>query len=202
MVDLGLPGAHLGLLGLGADAAGRIAVLAQRGPYAAPDTLLLRLPRDGTALTRGPRGTLLLAGNDGRRPRAPLPERPWVARITRAGRVTRTYLPPTSRKIEILAMARDRRGRIVLGGAERTLDDVAALLRLTPDGRPDRRFGRGGAVFMQLGARPRATLCCSEIRAVAIDARDRILAAGVSFDADASREDLARSWFAVARLKG
>ena len=272
VADLGLPDAHLSLAGLGVDGTGGIALLAQRGPYTAPDTVLARLRPDGTlgslvsvtrgvtpdallversgraliaghrqgghgrrarvlvhavdtrgrvtrvvgfamrstrpqvagvaALVRGPRGTLLLAGNDGRRARSIWPDRPWLARLGRGGHVTRTFPTFRGKQIEILAMARDHRGRVVLAGAERTIDAVGAVLRLTPDGRPDRRFGRGGLVLKQLGARPQAILCCSEARAVAIDERDRILVAGVSFDADADREDLARSWFAVARLKG
>jgi hypothetical protein len=271
-VELSLPDAHLGLVGLGVDAAGRIAVLAQRGPYTAPDTVLARLRPDGTleslvtvatgmvpdalllertgraliaghregdrgrktralvyaagtrgqvrriaslamrserrqvadvaGLIRGPRGTFLLAGSDGRKPRSAWSERPWFARLTRTGRVTRTSLPPTKKKIEILAMARDHRGRIVLAGDDYTVDGIAVVLRLTPYGRLDRRFGRGGLVRKQLGARPRTILCCSQARAVAIDARNRILVAGVTFDADAPREDLGRSYFAVARLKG
>jgi uncharacterized delta-60 repeat protein len=176
-------------------------------------SLALRSERGTVAnvvgLARGPRGTLLAAGNDGRTARAPLPERPWVARLRAGGGLDRSFgehglaFPaPRRAKIEVLALARDHHGRIVLAGAERSSDAVAAALRLTPSGRADRGFGRAGLVRKQLGARPGTTLCCSEARAVTADARDRIVLAGVAFDADPPREDLSRSWFAVARLKG
>lgn len=167
-------------------------------------TLVLRSARRAganvVALAPDRRGALLIAGNDGD---GALPDRPWVARLRRDGRLDfKTSPAPRRLNIEILAMARDHHGRIVLAGAERTLDDVGAVLRLTPSGRRDRRFGRAGVVLKQIGARPNKRVCCSEARAVAIDARDRIVVAGVVFDADASREDLSLSYFAVARLKG
>jgi hypothetical protein len=97
-------------------------------------------------------------------------------------------------------MARDHHGRIVLAGAESTSDDRAVVMRLRASGRRDPRFPL--VLLHALGARPGTELCCSQARAVAIDARNRILVAGVSFDAAPPREDLGRSYFAVARLKG
>jgi len=155
---------------------------------------------DVAAIARGPNGSLLLAGNDGRRRQAPLPDRPWVARLRRGGHVTRTFPAVGGRQIELMTMARDHHGRIVLAGAESTSDDRAVVMRLRASGRRDPRFPL--VLLHALGARPGTELCCSQARAVAIDARNRILVAGVSFDASPPREDLGRSYFAVARLKG
>ncbi len=81
------------------------------------------------------------------------------------------------------------RGSIELGSVSTT------VMRITRDGRPDPRLG---VRRLQLGKQGSVVF----IGSVAVDARDRILVAGVSFDADAPREDLGRSWFAVARPKG
>jgi hypothetical protein len=101
-------------------------------------------------------------------------------------------------------MARDHRGRIVLAGARSHYDvPVTLVARLTAGGRRDRHFGPDGTVLRQIGSRATARLVASTAYALAIDARDRIVVAGAAYDDDAmNREDLGRSYFAVARLKG
>jgi hypothetical protein len=156
-----------------------------------------------TALVAGPRGTLLVAGNDVRRH-----VYGWVTRLRAGGSVDRRFgrrtIVSMHRDVFFSDMARDRRGRIVVAGS-RSLYDVPQTLvaRLTPSGRRDRRFGPDGTVLLQIGSRPRTTLIASAANAVAIDGRDRIVLAGAAYDDDAGiREDLGRSYFAVARLKG
>jgi hypothetical protein len=100
-------------------------------------------------------------------------------------------------------MARDHHGRIVLAGSrrnERVIGLQAAALRLSPQGRLDRRFG---LVVKQLGRLRNRTLVASAAKAVAIDARDRVVIAGVAYDDGVEiREDVGLSYFAVARLRG
>jgi hypothetical protein len=160
-----------------------------------------------TALARGPHGTLLVAGNDtddgGR-------DWPWLTRLRPNGRIDRRFarrgrlLPVgTHRRAQVWAMVRDRRGRIVLAGERlRGLEffPQAAVMRVTPRGRLDRRFG---VVVRQLGRRPGTRLIASEAFALAIDSRGRILVAGQSYDDDvAIREDVGLSYFAASRLRG
>jgi uncharacterized delta-60 repeat protein len=174
--------------------------------------LLARLPlrdTDGvagvTALARGPRGTLLVAGNDSRPNKYMEPhERGWVARIRPDGRVERRTTIVRSSGLHIAAMVRDRRGRVVLAGASGDYElTQAAVARLTPSLRRDRSFGGDGFIRKQIGARAKTRLIASAANAVALDARGRILLAGVAYDDDvAIREDVGRGYAAVARLKG
>jgi uncharacterized delta-60 repeat protein len=160
---------------------------------------------DPVSLAAGPAHTILLAGNDRRGSRLS----GWVARLGAGGRVDRRFgshgrATPggTSSRLSFSAMARDRRGRIVLAGFHRNSDgdNQAAIVRLTPSGRLDRRFG---IVVKQIGVVRNASLVASEANGVAVDAHDRILVAGTAEDNGVVvREDLGHTYFAVARLKG
>jgi hypothetical protein len=103
----------------------------------------------------------------------------------------------------VRAAALDNRGRVVLAGARGEIDSGdprAMVMRIGPSGRLDRRLG---VRRIELGARKGVRFIGSEARAVAIDARGRIVLAGVAFDDNVEiREDLGRSYFAAARLKG
>ena len=78
-----------------------------------------------------------------------------------------------------------------------------AVARLTRRGRLDRSFGRRGVVVRQLGAARGVTLVASEVRHVAIDDRGRIVVAGEAYDDEYElRDDLGRSYPAIARLRG
>jgi hypothetical protein len=60
-----------------------------------------------------------------------------------------------------------------------------------------------GTVLLRIGSSAGTRLIASQARALAIDKRNRIVVAGAAYDDDAAiREDLGRSYFAVARLKG
>jgi hypothetical protein len=73
-------------------------------------------------------------------------------------------------------------------------------MRITRAGRRDPRLG---VRRFQLGAQKGVQIIGSEPRAVAIDARGRIVLAGGAYDDNVEiREDLGRSYFAAARLKG
>jgi Domain of unknown function (DUF5122) beta-propeller len=161
---------------------------------------------DPVLLAAGPGHTVLVAGND----RLSSRSWGWVARLRASGRLDRRFarrgrLIPggTSHRLHFNAMARDRRGRILLAGHQGTPGSgrqQAAVVRVTPSGRLDRRFG---IVVEQIGALPGVRLVASDVGAVAADAHNRILLAGTAYDdAIEIREDLGRSYFAVARLKG
>ena len=156
-----------------------------------------------TALVRGPRGSLLAAGYDARRH-----VYGWVTRLKADGTVDRSFgrrtIVSKTHDVFLYDMTRDRHGRIVLVGARSHYDVPRTLVaRLTSSGRRDRRFGPDGTVRHQIGRRARTRLVASAAYAVAIDARGRIVLAGVAYDDNAiNREDLGRSYFAVARLKG
>ena len=165
-----------------------------------------------SALARGPHGTLLVAGTDGRPAKYEEANTfSWVARLRASGALDRGFgtrghvtLAGGRDDVRIAGMARDRHGRIVLAGARGQYELTQALvMRLTPTGKRDRRFGTGGSVRKQLGSRARTTLIASAATALAIDARERILVAGVAYDDDIeNREDVGRGYFAVARLRG
>jgi hypothetical protein len=149
-------------------------------------------------IVAGPGGTLLVAGGG-------LGRSGWVARLRADGRADRRF---GDRGLAVIpdfnanAAARDSRGRIVLGGIGESRADPyqAAVTRLTPRGRPDRRFG---VVVRQLGAARGVRLVASEIRFVAIDDRDRIVVAGEAYDDEyILRDDTGRSLPAIARLHG
>jgi uncharacterized delta-60 repeat protein len=156
-----------------------------------------------SALAGGPRGSLLVAGYDARDH-----VYGWVTRLRSDGAVDRRFgrrtIVSKTHDVFIYDMARDRHGRIVLAGARSHYDIPRTLVaRLTSGGRRDRRFGPDGTVLRQIGARARTRLIASAAYAVAIDARGRIVLAGVAYDDNAmDREDLGRSYFAVARLQG
>ena len=153
------------------------------------------------AIVAAPGGGLLVAGGG-------LYHSGWVARLRPDGRADRrfgdrglTAIPDFNAN----AIARDRRGRIVLAGIADTNADPyqAAVARLTARGRADRSFGRRGVVARQLGAARGLTLVASEARHVAIDARGRIVVAGEAYDNEyLLRDDLGRSHPAIARLHG
>ncbi len=156
-----------------------------------------------TALARGPHGSLLVAGTDARRH-----VYGWVARLRADGAVDRRFgrrtIASKTHDVSISDMARDHGGRIVVAGSRDRYGLPQTLVaRLTPSGRRDRRFGPDGTVLLRIGSRAGTRLIASQARALAIDKRNRIVVAGAAYDDDAAiREDLGRSYFAVARLKG
>ena len=76
----------------------------------------------------------------------------------------------------------------------------AGVARLSANGNLDRRFG---IVAKRLGSLRGVRLIASEARHVAIDDRGRIVIAGEAYDDDYGiRDDLGRSYPAIARLKG
>jgi len=92
---------------------------------------------------------------------------------------------PRGRSLRIVAMRRDARGRLVLGGNARELG--AAVLRLRGGGRRDRSFGAGG---LSAGRLPRTSIAALALR------RDGAVAFTGSARID-GRDNLA-----VARLRG
>ena len=156
------------------------------------------------AIMRGPGRTLYVAGNDAS---GGSDHWLWVVRIGASGRPDRRFgrVTPvgTNSDFSVRAATLDRRGRIVLAGTRGSVElgsVTAVVMRLSPSGRRDERFG---VKRLQLGAQRGVRLIGSEPRAVAIDARGRIVLAGVAFDDNTEiREDLGRSYFAGARLKG
>jgi uncharacterized delta-60 repeat protein len=136
------------------------------------------------------RGRLLLAGTargGGGRDDATVvrltPEGLADPRFGRAGVARLT--DPHGRSLRIVAMRRDRRGRLVLGGRAAGLG--AAVLRLRGDGRRDRSFGAGGLFSGRL---PR-----TRIAALAPRSDAAVVIAG-------SARRGGRGRLAVARLRG
>ena len=161
-----------------------------------------RFPRytNPRTIVAGPGGSLLVAGGG-------LYRSGWVARLRADGRADRRFgdrglaaIPDFSAN----TLTRDRRGRIVLGGWRMARQPYqAAVARLTARGRLDPRFGRHGVIVRQLGSARGVRLVASEIRHVAIDDRDRIVIAGEAYDDGYElRDDLGRSYPAIARLHG
>ena len=142
----------------------------------------------GLALDR--RGRLILAGTargGGGRDDATVvrltPEGLPDASFGRAG--VRRLSDPHGRSLRIVALRRDARGRLVLGGSAAGLG--AAVLRLHGGGRRDRSFGAGG---LSAGRLPRTTIAALAVRSDG----------GVVFTGSArigGRDNLA-----VARLQG
>jgi uncharacterized delta-60 repeat protein len=165
-----------------------------------------------TALARGPRGTLLAAGNDSAPGDDGTTEYGWVARLRRDGKLDRGFgtrgratVRVPRRAASIADMTRDAHGLIVLAGTAGSNGHVEALAaRLTPSGRHDRRFGdRGTVVIRRLGVSGAIRMVASTANALTIDRRGRIVLAGTVYDNNIYiREDLGKSYFAVARLKG
>jgi uncharacterized delta-60 repeat protein len=142
------------------------------------------------ALALDRRGRLLLAGTArgaGGRDDA------TVVRLTRAGRPDARFgragvsrlSDPHGRSLRIVAMRRDTRGRLVLGGSAAGLGAVA--LRLRGGGRRDRAFGAGG---LSAGRLPRTRIAALALR------RD----GGVVFTGYARSGG--RDHLAVTRLRG
>src|SRR3954470_1860113 len=159
------------------------------------------------AILPGPDRSLYIAGNDAIAGAFGGRHWPWVVRVGASGRLVRRFgrVTPvgTRRDYSVRGATLDRHGRIVLAGARGGIDSgnpQATVMRDTPAGRVDRRLG---VRRVQLGHQGRVTFIGSEARAVAIDARGRIVLGGVAFDDNYGiREDLGRSYFAAARLKG
>jgi uncharacterized delta-60 repeat protein len=116
------------------------------------------------ALALDRRGRLLLAGTargGGGRDDA------TVVRLTRAGRPDPRFghagvarlSDPHGRSLRVVAMRRDARGRLVLGGSASGLG--AAVLRLRGGGRRDRSFGVGG---LSAGRLPRTKIAALGVR--------------------------------------
>ncbi len=94
----------------------------------------------------------------------------------------------------VAALARDRRGRLLVAG--RTAPPRAALYRLTPRGRRDRRFATGGLVRRTLGKIPGGgRRSASEIGAVLARGRRVMVAGGVA-------DGAGRSYAMAAQLHG
>src|SRR3954470_23402455 len=159
------------------------------------------------AILPGPGRTLYVAGNDASGGSWGGRHWPWVVRVRAGGTLDRRFgrVRPAGTRgdYSVRAVTLDRRGRIVLAGARGGIDTgnpQATVMRVTPAGRLDRRLG---VRRLGLGKQGRVVFIASEARGVAIDARGRIVLGGVAFDDDYGiREDLGRSYFAVARLKG
>jgi uncharacterized delta-60 repeat protein len=110
-----------------------------------------------------------------------------AARLTAAGAFDPTFagdgvarIATTTRRLRdggAAAIARDRRGRLLLAGTARGAGgrDDATVARLTPDGRADRRFGRSG---VQRLIDPHGHSL--RIAAMRRDARGRLVLGGVA----------------------
>ena len=81
------------------------------------------------------------------------------------------------------SMAVDRHGRIVVGGVRR--EGFAILARYEPNGHPDHTFGHDGVVVKDLNR-------MGGIRALALDARDKVVAVGFDKKEPKDRWALAR----------
>lgn len=147
----------------------------------AVSTTELRMSDGGAAgIVPGPGGSLILAGTvRGERGR----DDPLVIRLTAAGLLDPGFgrngglrlIASSGRSVHIDALARAHGGRLVLGGHSK---GVAALLRLTPGGRRDTRFGRGGARFVALGRPPGGHRSSSLVTGLAALSDGRIVTAG------------------------
>jgi hypothetical protein len=163
-----------------------------------------------TSIVPGPGATLLLVGSSGAdRPRS------WVARLDRQGRPDRRFgdrgLLDLNRapyvRVALSTLVRDHHGRLVAGGfrtgAAGTEVRQGAILRFSARGVADRRFGTRGLVLKHPGIPKGVRIVASQVDALAIDARDRILVAGTVFDDDiVIRDDFGKSYVGVARLRG
>ncbi|RKQ88153.1 beta-propeller uncharacterized protein DUF5122 [Solirubrobacter pauli] len=134
----------------------------------------------------------------------------WIGRLRGDGRVdlrfgTRGYVSglKLQAQLQIADVARDRRGRLVVVGAQLGQEEEPArsvVLRLSANGRLDRTFANRR---FTLGRVPGVKIVASGIEQVAIDDRGRIVLAGnVYNDQFALREDLGDPYPAIARLKG
>lgn len=144
-------------------------------------TTPLRLSEGGAAaIAPGPDGSLILAGTvRGERGR----DDPLVLRLTAAGLLDPGFgrngglrlIASSGRSVHIDALARAPGGRLVLGGRS---EGFAALLRLTPGGRRDTRFGGGGARFVSLGRPPGGHRSASLVAGLAVRSDGRVVTAG------------------------
>ena len=146
----------------------------------------------------GPGGRVLVAGGG-------LFRSGWVAQLARDGRADRRFGDRglvAIRDFTATRIVRDRRGRIVVAGSADAARGSfeAAVARLSARGRLDRRFG---VVSKRLGALRGVRLVASQARHVAVDDRGRIVLAGEVYDDDYElRDDLGKSYPAIARLHG
>jgi len=153
-------------------------------------TTTRRVRGGGAAALALDRGRLILAGTArgaGGRDDA------TVVRLTRTGQADPRFgragvvrpTDPGGRSVRIVAMRRDARGRLVLGGSASGLG--AAVLRLRGSGRRDRSFGAGG---LSAGRLPR-----TKIAALALRGDGSVVFTG-------SARIGGRDSLAVARLRG
>ena len=153
------------------------------------------------SIIAGGGGRLLVAGGG-------LYRSGWVVQLAADGRADRRFGDRGLSAIPDFTantIVRDRRGRVVVAGStDRSRGPFqAAVARLSARGRLDRGFGDGGVVSKQLGTLRGVTLVASEARHVALDDRDRIVVAGEVYDDEYElRDDLGRSYPAIARLRG
>jgi uncharacterized delta-60 repeat protein len=175
-------------------------------------THLLRVSRNGTGardMVFGPSRTLVVAAAV-----HPMggPDQIAVVRLTPRGSLDTRFgnhgifiARRSGRTLTVTSMARDGRGRLLVAGTVHdpaTGGESALVLRLTPSGRLDRRFGSGGAVVRRLGKAPDTRFVDSQATAVAA-AAGRVWVGGVAFDDTVDPvTDLGRAWPAVMRLAG
>jgi hypothetical protein len=125
----------------------------------------------------------------------------WIVRLRADGQLDRRFGDGGLRLLPRFtpnALVHDRRGRIVLAGRRHNrVYGQAGVVRLSPRGNLDLRVAK------QIGALRGVRLIASEAHQVAIDDRGRIVLAGATYDDDYGiRDDLGRSYPAVARLQG
>jgi hypothetical protein len=151
------------------------------------------------AIATGP-GETLLVGGDG--------AAGWLARVRGDGRLDRRFGDVGAlygsglRAGQVNVIARDRRGRIVVGGRGTDFGH-ATVLRLSARGRVDRSFGSNGAKSFVLGLIDGERIEQSSADYLAFDDRDRIVVAGQVYDDEYDiRDDQGRPYPAIARLKG
>lgn len=162
--------------------------------------------RDGGALgvVAGPGGRVVLAGTvTGRGSRAEgavvrmLPDGSLDPGFGRAGVARLT----ARRGLRVVAIARARDGRLVVGG--RSASPSAAVLRLRANGRRDRSFGANGAVVRAIGRPPAGRRTYSAVNALAVQRGGGVLTAGTVADDNAlPGRRTGRRFLVLARLRG
>lgn len=135
----------------------------------------------------------------------------WIGRLRGNGRVDlrfgkRGFVSglELQERFQAADVVRDRRGRIVIAGAELGQEENptggSVILRLKPDGRLDRTFANRRFLLARL---PGVKILSSGIEQVEIDDRGRIVLAGNVYDDEFElREDIGSPYPAIARLKG
>lgn len=158
-----------------------------------------------TALAEGPGKTLIVAG-------ARFRDEGFVGRLRADGRPDRRFGRrgfasgfEALERLSTAAIARDRRGRLVLAGMRIEGEDAgdASVVRFSARGRIDRTFATHGRKRFLLGRLRGVKLESSDISELAIDDRGRIVVAGRAYDTEFElREDIGNPYPAIARLKG